>query len=104
MLLMIVLASRLVPFISFDAVSYVAGLTALSAWRFVVATALGVVPLSFAFAAMGAGVTSGNVNWIIATLACVITVLLSLMLVLGRAVLSRMRQDRSVVPADFENC
>ncbi|WEX09807.1 TVP38/TMEM64 family protein [Chelativorans sp. AA-79] len=46
-LMTIVFASRLVPFISFDAVSYAAGLTPLAFWRFAVATLLGVVPISF---------------------------------------------------------
>ena len=46
MLMAIVFASRLVPFISFDAVSYVAGLTPLAFWRFAVATLAGVIPVS----------------------------------------------------------
>ena len=54
-LMAVVFASRLVPFISFDAVSYAAGVTNLTFPRFVVATLLGVVPVSFALTAMGAG-------------------------------------------------
>lgn len=46
-LMVIVFASRLVPFISFDAISYAAGLTPLAFWRFAVATLIGVVPISF---------------------------------------------------------
>lgn len=46
-LMVIVFASRLIPFISFDAVSYAAGLTPLAFWRFAVATLVGVVPISF---------------------------------------------------------
>ena len=49
----IVLVSRLLPFISFDIVSYAAGLTALSFWRFAVATLLGIVPASFLLAHFG---------------------------------------------------
>jgi uncharacterized membrane protein YdjX (TVP38/TMEM64 family) len=52
-LMAIVFASRLVPFVSFDAVSYVAGLTPLSFWRFALATLLGVIPISFLFAFFG---------------------------------------------------
>lgn len=48
-----VFASRLVPFVSFDAVSYVAGLTPLSFWRFALATLLGVMPISFVLAFFG---------------------------------------------------
>lgn len=49
----IVLVSRLLPFVSFDIVSYAAGLTALSFWRFAVATLLGTVPASFLLAHLG---------------------------------------------------
>lgn len=52
-LMFIVFASRLVPFISFDAVSYLAGLTPLAFWRFAIATLAGVVPVSFLFAYLG---------------------------------------------------
>lgn len=41
-----VLLSRLLPFISFDAVSYAAGLTPLAFWRFALASIVGVVPIS----------------------------------------------------------
>lgn len=46
-LMMLVFVSRLAPFISFDAVSYAAGLTALSFWRFALATLAGVIPVAF---------------------------------------------------------
>ena len=46
----LVFVSRLLPFVSFDVVSYAAGLTVLSAWRFAVATLAGIVPASFLLA------------------------------------------------------
>lgn len=49
----VVFASRLVPFLSFDAVSYAAGLSPLSFLRFALATLAGVVPISFALAYFG---------------------------------------------------
>ena len=52
-LMAIVFGSRLVPFISFDAVSYAAGLTPLTFWRFALATLAGVVPISFLLAYFG---------------------------------------------------
>jgi len=66
-LMLIVFASRLIPFISFDLVSYGAGITCLTFGRFVLATALGIVPICFALAAMGAGMADGGVNrmWIV---------------------------------------
>lgn len=44
-----VIGARLLPVLSFDLVSYGAGLTAMSLGRFVVATALGAAPLTFLY-------------------------------------------------------
>lgn len=52
-IMLVVFASRLVPFISFDAVSYAAGLTPLAFWRFLVATLAGVIPTAYMIAAFG---------------------------------------------------
>jgi uncharacterized membrane protein YdjX (TVP38/TMEM64 family) len=57
-LMALVFFSRLVPFVSFDAVSYVAGLTPLAFWRFGLATFAGVVPVSFALAYFGDQITA----------------------------------------------
>lgn len=45
----IVFLSRLLPFISFDVVSYGAGLTKMSLRKFAVATFLGMIPLTFIY-------------------------------------------------------
>ncbi|MEQ8748768.1 MAG: VTT domain-containing protein, partial [Amphiplicatus sp.] len=55
-----VFASRLMPFLSFDVVSYAAGLTPLAAWRFAGATLAGVAPASFALAHVGGVAASGE--------------------------------------------
>ena len=52
-LTLIVFVSRLLPFISFDIVSYAAGLTPLKLWRFSIATAAGIIPASFLLAHFG---------------------------------------------------
>ncbi len=44
---------RLIPLISFDAISYAAGLTGISFWRFLIATALGMAPGTFVFVYLG---------------------------------------------------
>lgn len=49
-----VFASRLMPFISFDLISYAAGLSVLKAWRFALATLAGIIPASFVLAHLGA--------------------------------------------------
>ncbi len=59
-LMMAVFVSRLVPFMSFDLVSYAAGLTALKLWRFVLATLLGLLPISFALAHMGSEIVDSS--------------------------------------------
>ncbi|MES2847050.1 MAG: VTT domain-containing protein [Pseudomonadota bacterium] len=62
-LMLIVFGSRLIPFISFDAVSYAAGVTCLSFGRFALATFMGVVPICFALAAAGSGLAKGGPDW-----------------------------------------
>ncbi len=95
MLMLLVLASRLIPAISFDAVSYVAGLTQLETWRFALATLIGVAPISFAFAAMGAGIMDSGTRPI-ALAACFVTVLLPAAAFVWR----RGRRKRSDAAAD----
>jgi uncharacterized membrane protein YdjX (TVP38/TMEM64 family) len=58
----LVLVSRLLPFISFDIVSYAAGLTVLSFWRFAVATLAGIVPASFLLAHFGSEMLTGEAD------------------------------------------
>ena len=57
-LMAIVFATRLMPFVSFDIVSYAAGLTPLSWWRFAVATLAGIIPASFLLAHFGGEMAS----------------------------------------------
>lgn len=52
-LVKIVFVSRLIPFISFDVISYGAGLTRMSLWKFSVATFFGMLPMTFLFAYYG---------------------------------------------------
>lgn len=55
-----VFASRLLPFISFDLISYAAGLTVLSFWRFAIATFAGIIPASFLLAHFGNEMATGE--------------------------------------------
>lgn len=68
MLMAIVFLTRLVPFVSFDAVSYAAGLTPLSFWRFGLATLAGILPASFLLAHFGAGLASNDAQRVSLTL------------------------------------
>jgi len=49
----IVFVGRLIPGVSFEAVSYGAGLTKMSLARFAVATFLGMLPVTFAYVSVG---------------------------------------------------
>ncbi len=48
-----VLVARLVPVISFDIISYAAGLTRIGFWRFMLATMVGMAPATFLYAYLG---------------------------------------------------
>jgi uncharacterized membrane protein YdjX (TVP38/TMEM64 family) len=58
-----VFASRLMPFVSFDMISYAAGLSCLHAWRFALATLAGIIPASFLLAHFGGVAVSGDLGW-----------------------------------------
>lgn len=64
-LMAIVFATRLLPFVSFDLVSYAAGLTVLSFWRFALATLAGVAPASFLLAHFGGEMATGETDRIL---------------------------------------
>lgn len=55
-----VLVARLLPFISFDIVSYAAGLTPMRWWAFLVATGLGQLPATIIYSVVGDKLTGGS--------------------------------------------
>lgn len=68
LLMLTVFGSRLLPFVSFDAMSYAAGLSRLHLWRFLVATLAGILPASFVLAHFGAEAMTGDFGrneWIV---------------------------------------
>ena len=54
-----ILVARLLPFISFDIVSYAAGLTAMDFWGFFLATGLGQLPACIVYSYVGGMLTGG---------------------------------------------
>lgn len=56
-----ILIARLLPFISFDIVSYAAGLTSMSFWGFFVATGVGQLPATIIYSYIG-GMLTGTVK------------------------------------------
>ena len=67
----VVFLSRLIPFISFDIVSYGAGLTKMSLGRFALATGMGMVPATFVYTYFGSVV---NVSPVVTVLAGIVLV------------------------------
>jgi uncharacterized membrane protein YdjX (TVP38/TMEM64 family) len=61
-LMAIIFVSRLVPFLSFDLISYGAGLTPVTFWRFALATFLGLIPTSFLLAHFGGEMVGASVH------------------------------------------
>lgn len=57
-----VFASRLMPFVSFDMISYAAGLSRLHAWLFAFATLAGIIPASFLLVHFGGEAVSGDLG------------------------------------------
>ncbi len=54
-----ILVCRLLPFVSFDAISYFAGLTPLKFWPFFIATGLGQTPATIVYSYVGGMLTGG---------------------------------------------
>jgi uncharacterized membrane protein YdjX (TVP38/TMEM64 family) len=52
----VILAARLIPFVSFDVISYVAGLSGIRTWSFATATALGMLPATVLYTLFGSQV------------------------------------------------
>ena len=59
-----VLIARLLPFMSFDIVSYAAGLTSMGLWTFLWATGLGQLPATIVYSYVG-GMLTGSVKTIV---------------------------------------
>lgn len=69
-----VFLSRLMPFVSFDAFSYAAGISSISLWRFAVATLAGIIPASLFLSHLGAITNStdfGGTTWMVAGLSLI---------------------------------
>jgi uncharacterized membrane protein YdjX (TVP38/TMEM64 family) len=88
-----VFLSRLLPFVSFDLASYGAGLTPLKAWRFALATLVGLIPASFLLAHFGGEMASEDLDRaLLAALALGVVTLIPIA-VKGAAVWRRRRRE-----------
>jgi uncharacterized membrane protein YdjX (TVP38/TMEM64 family) len=65
-----ILVCRLLPFVSFDAVSYFAGVTSIGFLPFVVATGVGQLPATLVYSYVG-GMLTGGVRYLVTALLCI---------------------------------
>lgn len=79
----LVMVTRLMPFLSFDVVSYAAGLSPLVLWRFILATIIGIAPASFLLAHVGSELASTELNRIAVALVVLAVVSVGLVVVNG---------------------
>ena len=93
-LMLVIFASRLVPFISFDAVSYAAGLTPIAFWRFVVATLAGVIPTAYLITAFG-GLLMASESGVVTGLLILVSGI-TLLPIVAKLLLARRRGRKSV--------
>lgn len=84
-----ILIARLLPFISFDIVSYAAGLTSMRFWAFFVATGIGQLPATIIYSYVG-GMLSGGAQLFV--MALLILFALSVLIVLLRQIYTSRRQ------------
>lgn len=90
-----VLIARLLPFISFDIVSYAAGLTSMSFWSFFVATGLGQLPATIVYSYIG-GMLTGTVKTFVIGLLMLFSV--STLIVLIKKMWNDKRKAKDVLP------
>lgn len=64
-----ILIARLLPFVSFDLVSYAAGLTSMRLSAFLIATGIGQLPATLVYSYIG-GMLTGGVKWAVMALLC----------------------------------
>ena len=69
-----ILICRLLPFVSFDFVSYGAGLTNMGFWRFFIATGVGQLPATIVYSYVG-GTLSGGARNLFIGLMCLIRII-----------------------------
>lgn len=69
-----VLIARLIPVVSFDLISYAAGLTSMGLWEFFWATGLGQLPATIIYSILGENITSGAKYgfWVFSGVACLL--------------------------------
>ena len=86
-----ILIARLLPFVSFDIVSYAAGLTSMSFWSFFWATGLGQLPATIIYSYAGEMLVGGSQKFVLGLL---ILFALSILTLLLKKIITRKKSEK----------
>lgn len=92
-----ILICRLLPFVSFDAISYFAGLTPIKFWPFFIATGVGQLPATIIYSYVG-GMLTGGVKYFVTALLCLFSLGILVMIV-RRIYMERQEKKKQAVEA-----
>ena len=92
-----ILICRLLPFVSFDAISYFAGLTPIKFWPFFIATGVGQLPATIIYSYVG-GMLTGGVKYFVTALLCIFSLGILVMIV-RRIYMERQEKKKQAVEA-----
>ena len=92
-----ILILRLLPFISFDLVSYAAGLTSMGFWAFFLATGIGQLPATLIYSYVGGMLTGGTRLFVTGLL---VLFALSALIAMFRKVYRERQNKRQVEPSE----
>ena len=92
-----ILVCRLLPFVSFDAISYFAGLTPIKFWPFFIATGVGQLPATIIYSYVG-GMLTGGVKYFVTALLCIYSLGILVMIV-RRIYMERQEKKKQAMEA-----
>lgn len=92
-----ILVCRLLPFVSFDAISYFAGLTPIKFWPFFIATGVGQLPATIIYSYVG-GMLTGGVKYFVTGLLCIFSLGILVMIV-RRIYMERQEKKKQAMEA-----
>lgn len=92
-----ILICRLLPFVSFDAISYFAGLTPIRFWPFFIATGVGQLPATIIYSYVG-GMLTGGVKYFVTALLCIFSLGILVMIV-RRIYMERQEKKKQAMEA-----
>ncbi|MBQ0004747.1 MAG: TVP38/TMEM64 family protein [Clostridiales bacterium] len=96
-----ILVARLLPFISFDVVSYAAGLTAMDFWGFFLATGLGQLPACIVYSYVG-GMLTGGAKLMFTGLLCLFALAIIVVIIKSIYTSNQKKKEEEAIAAGVE--